>query len=289
MPSDPSYFLIDVGNLSKPLDTFVKKVSEGVGGLYEPRQIRRVAKAKADAARIEAETEIQITDLERRAMHRRTEEDARHQQNMENIVGKAIRQLNDDAKPDTNPDDMDDDWIANFFDKCRIVSDGDMQTLWSKVLAGEAGEPGTYSKRTVNFLSDMDKNDAELFIKLCRFIWMIGDIVPLIFDYKEKIYKDNSIGFDDLSHLDSIGLVTFSATTVGRYGIPKKFKFSITYYGKLLTLQMPKGSDNPLNLGHVRFTRIGRELAPICEREPVAGFYEYVKEHWKQYLPELQS
>lgn len=287
MPPGPSHSLIDLGNLSKPADTLVKKVSRAVGGLFEPRQIRRVAKAKADATLIEAEARIQITDLERRAMHRRIEEDARHQQNMESIVGRAIRQLNDDAKPDTNPDDMDDDWIANFFDKCRIVSDGDMQTLWSKVLAGEAGKPGTYSKRTVNFLSEMDKNDAELFTKLCGFAWMSGSIVPLIFDYEANIYNNNGINYNALTHLDSIGLATFSGVgTISKIDLPKKF--TIAFYGKPLALKMPEDSDNTLDLGYVQFTRIGRELAPICGSKPVAGFYEYVKEHWKQYLPESQ-
>ena len=33
---------------------------------------------------------------------------------------------------------MEEDWIANFFDKCRIVSDSEMQSLWARVLAGEA-------------------------------------------------------------------------------------------------------------------------------------------------------
>ncbi len=285
MPSDPSHSLIDQGNLSKLADTLVKKISKAVGGLSEPWQIRRVAKAKADAAQIEAISEIQIKDMKQRAMHRRSEEDACHQQNMENIVGKAIRQLNDNAKPDA----MDDDWIANFFDKCRIVSDSDMQNLWSKVLAGEANNPNTYSKRTINFLSDMDKNDAELFTKLCGFSWMIGDIIPLIFDYKADIYNDNGIYLIDLVHLDSIGLATFShPSTVSRSKLPKKF--SITYHDRSLVLEMPKDSDNELGIGHVVFTNIGRELAPICGSEPVAGFYEYVKEHWKQYLlPESQS
>ena len=279
MPSGPSRSLVNLGNLSKPADTLVKKVSKAVGGLFEPRQIRRVAQAKADAMLIEAEAQIQITDLERRAIYRRIEEDARHQQNMENIFGKAISQLNDNAKPDA----MDDDWIANFFDKCRIVSDDDMQILWSKVLAGEANNPNSYSKRTVNSLSDMDKNDAELFTKLCGFACMVGDIVPLIFDYTAKIYKDNGIHFIDLAHLDSIGLAKFGPRTVVYSGLPRIY--TTGYYDKPLALQMPKDSDNELDIGHVQFTRIGRELAPICGSKPVAGFYEYVKERWKQYLP----
>ena len=32
-------------------------------------------------------------------------------------------------------------------------------------------------------------------------------------------------------------------------------------------------------------TKIGQELAPICGSQPVEGFYEYVKEQWKEHLP----
>ena len=57
----------------------------------------------------------------------------------------------------------------------------------------------------------MDKNDAEVFTKLCGFVWQFGngDIYPLIFDYQEKNYNDNNINFNTLSHLDSIGLVVW--------------------------------------------------------------------------------
>ena len=70
--------------------------------------------------------------------------------------------------------------LSIFFEKSRIVSDNEMQELWSRVLAGEANDPGTYSKRTVNFLSDLDKGEAALFTKLCGFVWLMGNLVPLV-------------------------------------------------------------------------------------------------------------
>ena len=145
--------LINLGDLTKPADTLIKKISNATGVLFEPRQIKRVAKAKAETARIEAQSQIEITDLHRRAMHRWIEEEATQQKNMEGVTAKALPQLNENA----NPDSIEDDWIVNFFDKSRIVSDNEMQGLWSRVLAGEANAPGSYSKRTVNSLSDLDK------------------------------------------------------------------------------------------------------------------------------------
>lgn len=275
--------LANVGDLGKPFDTLVKKIAKGVGTLYEPRRIKNVAKAEAEAEKIKAASDIEITDLHRRAEQRRIEEEAKHQKNMEDITAKAAPHLNKDA----NPDAIEDDWIANFFDKCRIVSDGEMQSLWSRVLAGEANIPGTYSKRTVNFVSELDKNDANLFTKLCQFGWVIRDIVPLVFDDQADIYNRHGINFNTLSHLEAIGLIQFGGLTgFSQIRLPKRFP--MYYYGKILSLEMAKDANNELNTGYVLLTKIGQELAPICGSQPVEGFYEYVKAQWKQYLPVVE-
>ena len=276
--------LINLGELSKPAVVLIEKISEGVGGIFKPYQLKRVAEAEAEAEKIKARAQIEITDLHERAIHRWIEEEAKRQENMEDITAKALPQVNEKA----NPDAMDDDWITNFFDKCRIISDSEMQILWSQVLAGEANVPGTYSKRTVNLLSELDKSDAELFTQLCRFGWMIRDVVPLVFDIQAEIYNRYGINFNTMSHLDSIGLVQFQGLTgISELNLPKRF--TVHYYGKPLHLEMTEETDNKLRIGNTLLTKNGQELAPICGSKPVDGFYEYVKEQWKAYLPQPEN
>jgi hypothetical protein len=86
-------------------------------------------------------------------------EEAQKQRNIEAITQQALPLLNEES----DPRNVDNDWIANFFDKSRIVSDNEMQILWARILAGEANAPGQYSKRSVNLLSSFDKRDAQLF------------------------------------------------------------------------------------------------------------------------------
>ena len=275
--------LVNLGNLTKPADTLVKKISNAVGVLFEPRQIIRIAEAKAEAAKIEAQSEIEITDLHRRAACRWIGEEAQRQRNMESITAKALPQLNDNATPSS----VEDDWIVNFFERSRIVSDNEMQELWSRVLAGEANDPGTYSKRTVNFLSDLDKAEAALFTKLCGFAWEMREVVPLVFDVETEIYNKHGINFATLHHLDSIGLVTFqNLTGFARKDVPKIL--TVNYYGRPLNLEMPKDAGNNLEIGKTLLTRTGNELAPICGSKPVEGFLEYVTDRWKQYLPKSE-
>ena len=139
MSQKPSNSLVNLGDLGKPIDTLINKISNATGVLYEPRRIRLRAKAESDAAIIsakaeaaveivKAESEIEITDLHQRAAQRWIQEEAKRQKNMEDIIDKAEPHLNEEAKPDA----MGDDWLTNFFDKSRIVSDSDMQSLWAR-------------------------------------------------------------------------------------------------------------------------------------------------------------
>ena len=90
MADDNSMSVVNLGKLSKPADTLIKKVSDAIGGVFEPWQIKRVAKAEAEASLIKSKSEIEITDLKRRAMHRFVEEEANRQENMEQITKKAL-------------------------------------------------------------------------------------------------------------------------------------------------------------------------------------------------------
>lgn len=267
--------LINFGDISKPATVLIEKISDAIGGYYKPYQIKRVATAEAEAEIIKAQAQIEVTDLQRRALVRFVAEEAKKQENIEQISRKAFPHLEDTAKPEN----MENDWIANFFDKCRIVSDEEMQSLWAKVLAGEANSPGSYSKRTVNFLSSLDRADADLFTSLCGFGWFLGNIVPLIFDAQEAIYNGRGINFGSLSHLDDIGLVSFENITGFKYmKLPKRT--IIIYYGTVLNIEFQKEVDNDLELGHVLLTKTGQQLARICGSRPIDGFQNYVIERW---------
>lgn len=281
MPDESSRSLINLGDVSKLGELLIEKISSALGGAVAPYQKKRMAKADAEVAMIAAQSEIQITALQRRAMHRWVEEEAQKQANIESITEKALPEIQEAA----NPQEMENDWVSNFFDKSRIVSDTQMQELWSKVLAGEANKPGTFSKKTVNLLSDLDKSDAELFSKLCGFSWVVAGPTPLVFDENAEIYVRNGIKFTDLTHLESIGLVNFNSLSGFRHtNIPNKFV--VSYAGVPLILEIPSGSENAIDIGKVLFTRAGSEISSVCKPLPVLGFREYVEEHWREYLPQ---
>ena len=173
--------LMNIGDLAEPAKALIEKIADATGTLYEPKHIVEVAKAQAEAAKIQAESdikiakaksevaiiqaesEIEITDRQRRAVQRWIAEQGQQQASIENTIIKAIPQLNEDADPNA----IEDDWIIKFFDKCRLVTDDKVQDLWASILAGEANSKGSYSPKALTTLADMDQRGLILFNAFC--------------------------------------------------------------------------------------------------------------------------
>jgi len=271
------------GDLGPAAKKLVEKISDGIGGLFRPRQIRRIAHAQADAAKTLAVADIEIDEMQRRAMQRMVIEQARDQSNIENVVRLALPHVKDDATPEK----MDDDWLAAFFDQCRMVSNEEMQGLWARILAGEANHEGSFSKRTLRLVSDLDKNDAEMFTALCRFVWAIARVAqPLVFDLDDGIYKANGVTFGRLNHLDDIGLITFDNIA----GFKRRNfgrELTISYCGRPFELQFPNAEGNDLSIGKVLLTQPGMQLASICEAPGIKELADYVTEFWQSKAPQI--
>jgi hypothetical protein len=267
--------LINLGDLSKPATVLVEKVCNAVGVVYEPTRIRRKARAEADATQILAAGQIEVDALQRRALERLAHQEARKQANIESITAQAATSL----PPTANAETLDEDWVAHFFKQCDTVSDSEMQSLWSKLLAGEATAPGTYSRRTVDLVSTLDKSDAALFTALGQFVWMIGEPTPLIYEVDNEIYKAAGISFESLKHLDALGLVSFeSLADYQRTGLLKQAY--VFYYGRPTMLEFPADAENQMALGHALLTSAGKQLMTICGSQRNDRFYEYVIRRW---------
>lgn len=218
--------------------------------------------------------------------------------------------------------DIDIDWRANYFDKCRLVHDDEMQTLWAKILAGKANNPGTYSKRSVNSVADIDKRDAQLFTELCRYVCKIKytyenrekiEFVPLIFDEylhtKPLIVStlpNYHIRDHDLDHLDNIGMIRVvdygSDEIMGEYGfsfrtdvIKSDVPIEVNYYGESIRLSNYPADGmgvhlSGLPIGKVKLTQIGSELYPICGSTAVDGFFSQIcRFEWFPFIKDLDE
>ena len=275
VPNGFSLINID-GKIVEPATELIRKISAAIGGGFKPRQIRRVADAEADAEIIKAKAQIEITGLQQRSLIRFVAEEASKQNNIESITEKAIPQLTESS----TPQNIEDDWITNFFDKCRIVSDEEMQILWAKVLSGESNSPGGYSKRTVNTLGSIDKSDANLFTSICSYLCYAAETMLFIYDEEAEIYTSHGITYSNLSHLDDIGLISFNPVTGFAINVTSKVA-SMKYHDTNIRLEFPS-TKFKFAIGKVILTKVGRELAHICDSPTIPGFLDYLLQKFKE-------
>ena len=262
--------------IAKVANNLINKISKAVGVLYSPTHTKRMAKADAKAKIIAAEAEEAAQDIAVRAEARRRYEQVRHQENIESVIRTAIPDMRADAKPEG----MDDDWISDFFDHAKKVSDQEMQSLWAKILAGEANAPGSFRKRVLQTVSLLEKDECEMFSAVCRFCWNLGGLTPLILEVGDKPYKDAGLDFDKLTHLDTVGLIDFNSLSgYTRGDFPPKF--NIAYGDQIFSVEMPEGTRR-LPTGSVILTATGIQLLPLSNAKVIPGYENYVIEYMKK-------
>lgn len=268
---------IDTSGLTEPAKLLIKKISKGCGILYEPIGIVRQAKAEVEEKKIQALGDIELSEIKQRTVDRLIQEETIKQQNVENIIRLALPQLEENS----NPNKIDNDWLHNFFEKSKLISDEEMRTLWAKILAGEANKPQTFSKRTVNLMGNLDKNEANLFTNFCSFAMFYGKPKPLIYEYESKVYEKKGIYFDSIKILEDIGLITFSETAGFKLtNMPKQML--IHYFGIPINIELKDEQGNDFKLGKVLFTKMGEELTPIAGAEYDKEFFEYILKKWQE-------
>lgn len=268
---------IDAKELSKVANNLINKVSNAVGTVHKPRHAKGMAKAKAAIRILEAKTDIEIADIQRRAMARWIQEETRNQENLESIVKCAIPHLKGNAKPEK----LEDDWLIRFAEYAKKISDKDLQSLWAKILAGQANGTSSFRKSLLHTVSLLEKEDADLFITLCRFACQIGDHHhPIIFGSDPDIYTEAGLNPEALVHLGTMGLVNYFPDG-GAWSLDHVSSvFSLYYGGRSYTVKMPEGRKE-FPVGILRLTEVGKQLAPLSNAPPIDGFPDYIISKWK--------
>ena len=188
-----------------------------------------------------------------------------------------MEMLNEDAKPNA----IDLDWLRNFFDKCRLTSDEDIQVLWAKILASEANNNNSFNKRTVLAVSQLSKREALTFSQLCRYSFSIIDNDPKLFVFLEHLeaVPKEGLSFDEINHLSMIGLTTHAS--IGYSNICDTDEPSLSYFeGRYKLVFQTENYERELSLGRVLLSEIGQELATICDVEPIPNFVSDLEAYW---------
>jgi hypothetical protein len=271
--------------LSKPATKLIETLASGIGAVYEPTRIRRKAQAEADALLTLANANAESAEIAQRTVHRIANRELRRQKNLENVARPAVELL----PGAVSEEPVSDDWIAQFLDHCQDVSDPQMQSLWSRILAGEVTSPGSFSPRTLQVVKTLRPQDAHQFTSYCQFLWYVRDrsigffIVPNISqrmwapqtkDNIWRAYEANGVDGIVRVHLQSLNLIHMGAG--GELSLsPHNGSVWLRYHDKTHFLRH-NDSERQLVIEADLLTDIGRELAPISGAKPNVEFEQLV-------------
>ena len=151
---------------------------------------------------------------------------------------------------------IDDDWMNSFVRYAEDASSERLQATWGRVLAGEISKPGSFSRHTLRFMAELDKETAEDCEILNRY--RVGD----------KIFKNErwSSGKEYLAavELQRLGLVE----GVGGVGGPQQ-NWDLNDNGDWVlvsgswALQIKGTPGAKISLPVIIFTRLGREVMSL--------------------------
>jgi hypothetical protein len=280
MPVD---WLALIEKSSQPLTKLMGTVADAVGtayrDAYEPWGIRRRARAEGDAEIIRAERHQKALEIEERAARRRFSRELRQQQNIEAITKKAA-----DEMPDLVSDQaVDQDWVFSFFSHCEDVSNEQMQTVWARILRGEVTQPRSFSLRTLAAVKLFAFNDADLFSKLCSYVWQTPDgPVPMITNGPPPDEPDGitDLGLADLLNLRALGLINYETVTMLGWTTDNP-KVEVRYFGHRYSVSAPPEERLIMLDTAVFLTGVGAELAPIAGAQPNEEFREATVAYWR--------
>lgn len=227
------------------------------------------AKADAEIALIKTQNDLAIQDIRIRAAERTRKKEERRQKNVEKIAKDAC-----DLMPEEVSDTpVEQDWTTQFFEQCQDISDEQMQSVWSKILAGEIARPGSYSLRTLSLVRELSKRDAEHFNLLGTAIWRLEtQFRPFIFDIsKLDKYPEMAINPPLLFALEEAGLIRMAVPNFSK-NFPPNTRAPIQYGDRIYVLG--NSEKTTLHTGAVDLTTAGQELAGILSRNPVSGYHD---------------
>lgn len=184
--------------------------------------------------------------------------------NFLHIAELADKVYNNDYKNQSNQNQKYDfDWFMRFYDIVGNISDGEMQALWARILAGELHQKGTYSLQLLDILKNFTQKQAELVNRVCSHCFMYEDkaFIPNDQEYSKFV----GITYQDILDLDGLGLMNSSGIISLSANVKPDRPFALIN-NQLRMVVKCSGQENTekeFNFSQFPFTSAGRELIKL--------------------------
>jgi len=188
------------------------------------------------------------------------------------LVAEVLLEADGEALPELEPSE---DWVNRWRDSAERVTDGQMQELWGRILAGEIRKPGAYSLRALETVKNLSREDADLISKLADF--QVMDFVVKLNGW--SFLDEHGLSFSELLELQELGILS----GVESFGIEKTFaqipageRTSIVFSHHVMMVTPPDGADK-FSFPILSVTRLGRQILSLAEQRHDLNYIGEIK------------
>lgn len=170
-----------------------------------------------------------------------------------------LEKLEKEQEDSISSKDVSEDWMMRFFNSVQDISDEKMQLLWGKILAGEIKQPNSFSLRSLDAMTKISKDEAQLFEKLSSYIINFRGTYAIL--NNDDLNEKYSISYGQILALDECGIIDSSAMMSLTLGINEKATLEIVYDSQLLIASAK--DERKIRIQIFKLTRIGMEIFKI--------------------------
>jgi hypothetical protein len=225
------------------------------------------ARIKANTGKQKAKGKIEVDGLYR------TDEEKRKLENRAATVKVAIDEMNEKPAQQDAKQEIEDDWLNVYARFAEDKTSEELQSLFGKILAGEIRNPGTFSLRTLQFVSTLSREEAHKISKFCSFAFG-GNIVPT----PEDLNAEKVPGLRSRILMEELGIAS-SANPIGGLSFNCQVRPHSKYalIGSGYAIIVSNNADDSLKFAVACqvLTKPGQELIAIAN--PPKASIEYLK------------
>lgn len=250
-----SLIKIDLKPLSDLGIALLDKIEKGTGWIFSTETAKKQGyKNIID----EISKREDINPIDRAVIISQFNKIKKEHKNRAQIIDKAVKLL---EKGD-NPEKIKDDWLIEFFDLCKNVSDEELQFVWARVLQKECTEDGKSSLRLLRTISDITKNEINMITKIAKNI-----------NYATANSEYWGIVCSEMQFLETIGISLDEIMELEELGVIKRETFSFkdgskfSYCNVNYAIKYKKKSYLNLTkfVNFFRLTQVGMEILNLAE------------------------
>lgn len=230
----------------------------------------------------------------------------KEQRNREQIFETTIKELSSTPPTEDSKQGIDEDWLDMFSRIAEQRSNEDMQLYLARLLAGEIKKPGSFQPSTVEVLSKLTPELAQIFQHFCNISMVVAEKVedgkihfgegfPFILAEPygapaQNALKDLGFSYVILTQLQDAGLIqndlsAFIELPIAVFILPIKIGDQVFHF----TSKQPSQEmfDKNRKLKIINFTTAGRQLRQIIDKMPNGEYINKTKE-WVKLIIDTQ-